>query len=355
MIKVLSSQLELSSMGSIWEAIYNEDPLSTPFQKFSYITNSITFNLSEKDSLYIVMVKDAQAKQWVAIFPLYLDKSGCLRYINARHTDFCRPIILPRFNNFNLYKEVAEHLNNDTAVRRVILDNVQSNDPLLAAFKPTFRYFITHDLNYYSLVHVIPKDSDKTCIDAFRNVPSKRRGKLRKIHESVKDCQFDIHSISQKQPYPKNQIESLVNKMLSDGIRVKEYFSDRMLAFWEDLYLTGVVDIAILSNDGKPAACSFLLINEKNTEYIEWLILYQDKSWNVAICLCIEEYIYSHEPHGIFNFARGIYDYKLTNFHPDVKPLFSVKIAKTRWGHIKNMAAVAFHYSKPIIKSFLGQ
>lgn len=79
-----------------------------------------------------------------------------------------------------------------------------------------------------------------------------------------------------------------------------------------------------------------------------------DNTWNMKINLMIADYLYNNGGATI-NFARGIYDYKMVNFHPDVKPLFCLKVSKTKWGHLKNIINTAFHYFKPVIKSWLGR
>ena len=356
MIKIISDKDSLLTFESVWTQLYDEDSSATPFQRFGYILNSIDFSLSKNDKIYIVAIKDAQANKWVAIFPLFLDTHRHLRFINWRHTDFCRPLINPQSLNYNLFKEFSEYILNNKDIQGLVFDNVELTNPLISALKSSFKYVITTDINYYSTVSIASKPTDIDSIDAFRAVPSKRKGKLRKIkNDKNNNCYLRIYNKTDGQPYPQKAINTLVNNMISDGIRVKEYFSDEMLVFWEKLYESDIISIAILYQNDIEKACSFLLVDKKKSEYIEWIILYNEKSWNVATCLWIEDYIYQSGDHSIFNFARGIYDYKLTNFHPDVKPLFCVKIAKTRWGHFKNIVSTAIHYSKPIVKSFLGR
>ncbi len=356
MIKVITTKESLLDFKDYWNALYSKCHNISPFQKFSYIANAIDFSFDNKNQLYIITVRDAQAKEWVAIFPLYIDNSGTLRYINFLHTDFCLPLIHPSFANFNLIREVADYIKNDKNVKGIVCDNVIADDFIVGSFKAEFSLFIAYSQNYYSEVQIEKSLTDKDSVDAFRSVPSKRKGKLRQIiKKNNNNCRFEIFSVIKQQPYPSKSIDALAKRMISSGIRTKDYLSDKMFSFWEKLYNTGVVDIAVMYEDSVEVACSFLLVNETKHEYIEWIVLYVDKSWNVALCLQIEDYLYRTERLSVFNFARGIYDYKLVNFHPDVKPLFRVMIAKTKWGHFKNIISTAFHYSKPIVKSWLGR
>ncbi len=356
MIKAITTRGTLLDFKDMWNALYSKCPNITPFQKFDYIANAIDFSFGLNKRLHIITVRDAQAKEWVAIFPLYIDENGILRYINYLHTDFCLPIIHPAFANFNLIREVSDYIKNNEDIRGIILDNVIADNLIVGSFKAEFPFFIAYSQNYYSTIQLEKKLEDKDSVDALRSVPSKRKGKLRKIIKNQNiNCNFEIFSKTKQQPYPFNSVDALARHMKSSGIRTTDYLSDKMMSFWEDLYNTGVVDIAVLYKDSKEVACSFLLVDETKHEYIEWIVLYTDKSWNVALCLQIEDYLYRTETLSVFNFARGIYDYKLVNFHPDVKPLFRVMIAKTKWGHFKNIISTAIHYCKPIAKAWLGR
>ncbi|MDE7126140.1 MAG: hypothetical protein K2O12_06655, partial [Muribaculaceae bacterium] len=208
----------------------------------------------------------------------------------------------------------------------------------------------------YSTIPIFSKDSDSDSIDAFRYVAGKQRKKLRSKKKLIDtECTFEIRRKKDGSAYPGREVEQLVGHMISEGIRVKEYFSDEMLAFWERLYDSDVLCVALLYKGGEIVTCNFMYYDERHREYIKWLMLYRENSWNMAINIKIAEYIYKNDEGATINFARGIYDYKLVNFHPDVKALFCVKIAKTKFGHIKNMLSLAVHYSKPVIKSLLGR
>lgn len=353
MIKIIRDKDSLLEIRSIWNQIFVKDNEATPFQRFEYIYATLSLEPSIEKSLFILMVKDDPSNQWIAMFPFVLDKKGTLRFINARHTDFCAPLINHDFNDFNLYKEVSDYISGERIIKRMILENIVQYSQLTGVLKPHFRYMITHDMNFYSSIKIYSSVNDKDSMSAFRHVRAKQIKNLRKSKKQTNtNCTFEIYCASNGQAYPQKEVDELVGQMLADGIRVKEYFSDRMLAFWKELYNAGVLSAALLYENGEVKTCNFMYYDDKHNEYIKWLMLYKENSWNMKINIMIADYLYNHGGATI-NFARGIYDYKLTNFHPDVKPLFCVRIAKTPWGHIKNMLGAAFHYSKPIIKTML--
>lgn len=353
MIKIIRDKDSLLDIKDIWDHIFEHDNEATPFQKFEYVLSSLFLNPSANKSLYIIMIKDDASNQWIAIFPFVLDKKGVLQYINARHTDFCSPIINKEFNDFNLYKELSEYIIQEKDINKMVLENITPHSNLTGVLKPHFRYMITHDMNFYSSIPVYSLPDDKDSISAFRYVRAKQLKNLRKSKKQTSsNCTFEIRRIADGHAYPQKEIDTLVNQMLNKGIRVKSYFSDEMLSFWKELYDSGVLIAALLYENGEIKTCNFMYYDEKRNEYIKWLMLYMENSWNMKINIMIADHIY-HNGGGIINFARGIYDYKLTNFHPDVKPLFCVRIAKSPWGHIRNMFAVAVHYSKPVMKTLL--
>lgn len=353
MIKVISNKTTLADFENEWNNLFEIDATVTPFQSYEYIISSIDFEKDTKSTLHIIFIKDDPTNQWVAIFPFKLNNNGILHYINCAHTDFCAPIIHPDFKHFNLYKELCNYISENTQIKGLDLTNQTSGNQLLSVLKPHFKYTIVHDINYYSSVPVYALPNDKDAIDAFRFVQSKQRRNLRKILSQIdNDCEFCILSTKSGDRFPEKQINHLVNKMISDGIRAREYFNESMLSFWKHLYEYGILSIALISHNGTIESCNFMFYDQKHNQYIKWIMLYVENSWNMKINLKLTQYIYNNGNAEI-NFARGIYDYKLVNFHPDVKPLFRVIIAKTKWGHFKNIISTAFHFSKPIIKSWL--
>lgn len=352
MIKIITNLEELQKFRDNWNFIYTNTPNSTPFQHFEYLYSSLININKADDNLYIIILWNNIYKQWFAVFPFIKTKKGILKFINVSHSDFCTPLIIPQFNNYNLYEEVAEFLSAQKDIKGLWLENVRPEDSSLSMFKPFFKYSVSYDMNYFSDISIYSTENDRDIIDAFRYVNSTKRKNLRKLMKSMEGIEFKLCNKSDNIPYPAYEINFLIKFMVEKGIRDEEYFSDSMLTFWKDLYENGVLSVALLGDGENIKSCNLIFYNEKRNEYISWIMLYTDRAWNLNINLKIAEYIYNNGM-GTINFARGIYDYKLVNFHPDVKPLFCVKIAKTKWGHCKNIVSMASHFSKPIIKTFL--
>lgn len=353
MIKIVSVIDNIKQFKAEWNVLFENDKYATPFQSFDYLSASLEFFEEKEEKLYFVFIKDGLAKLWVAVFPFIIDRNGVLRFINTLHTDFCGPLIMPGYDNYNLYKELADYIKKDSCVKGLELYNIKGSYNITDVLSPYFPYLIIYNCNHYSIISILKESNDKDCIDSIRTIPSKKKWNHRKIlKELPENTSFRLLSQNSKDEFPSQAIHMLCNKMVNLGIRTNEYFSENMFSFWKALYESNVLTVALIYDSNNVKAANLMLYDSKRNEFISWITLYVGKSWNLAINIKIVEHIYNNGGGGI-NFARGIYDYKLTNFHPDVKPLFCVKIAKTRWGHFKNIVSIALHYSKPIIKSFL--
>lgn len=343
MIRLISDIPQLEEIEPIWENIFQKDPMVTPFQKYGYIRASVDYQQELHPQLSILLVKDDMSSQWVAIFPFVVYPKGELRFINADHTDFCAPLILPEYNHYNLYEEVAQYIIHNKDIISLLLDNITANDMLLSAFIPHFKYNICVASDYYSLIPVYRLATDRDAVDGFRFVKKVRRNKLRKIRQKYPEAVFKFFAKKDGDNYPADIIKKLVEQMINNGIRTRAYFSQSMLEFWENLYNSNILSVAVLYDKGCPLVCNFVLKDENNNQYIKWILLYNDSHLNMVLNMFIEEVIYNGNG-GIINFARGIYDYKLVNFHPDVKPLFRLYLSKTKKRYVKYFAIMSFHF-----------
>jgi hypothetical protein len=344
MIRLISNIESLQDIRDFWIEVYNADPSATPFQSFDYIYASVIFeNATNKNSLYIIGIKDDPTNKWIAFFPFSKCRSGELRFLNFRNTDFCGPIIIPEFNHYNLYEELSQFILNEKQIKGVTLDNLLPSSQLMAVFAPHFKYNIITGCNYYSEIEIYNLPKDKDAIDGFRYLRSNRKKNLRRIKERYSDCQYKYVSQLTGDAYPQKEVDILVDVMLKDGIRSRGYFSSTMLQFWEELYNKGILSAALLYKEGKIVSCNFVIEDHKHNQYIKWIMLYADNKFNMAINMFIEDELYKSGGATI-NFARGIYDYKLVNFHPDVKPLFRLYLSKTKKRYFKYFSIMSFHF-----------
>lgn len=351
MIEIISTRESLDAIKRDWEQLFEADSTATPFQRFEYIVASLNFN-ENWDNLHILIYR-LHSKEVVAIFPFVLQK-GRLEFINASHTDFCNALIDPAHNNYALYRSVAEYIKENKNIKAVRLENLLRDSSLIASFKADFPYCIIRDCNFYSTVEIIKNSEQEHFVDGITSLNSKKRINLKKKYKQFSaDCEFRIVSITKKNSFPKEILSDLVNTMISQGSRSGSYFDRKMFKFWEEMFNGGLVEIGILFEKDVPKVCQFIFPDNKRMELIQWMLVFEKPIWNgrANIMECENAYNSGYS----INFARGIYPYKMTNFHPSVYPLFRVDIAKTKWGHFKNLLSAAIYYAKPVVKQIIGR
>lgn len=354
MIYTIESVTSLLQIKNQWKSLWDKDPFSTPFQKFEYILNSIN-SLEQKDNLYIICIKNQKINEIVAVFPTSLSKGGSLKFINTAHSDFCGPLIHPEYNHYPLYKEFSDFIKSTKKIKRIEFFNVKDSYPILAAIRPFFPYTIVHDCNYYSSIHINCHKEDKNFISSFRFINSKRKNHLKNLLNKIPlNSQFKILE-NTSNAYPEDGIVNLVNYLIMKEGRDEKYFSPSMLNFWKSLYESGILKIAAIYNGKEMVACHFFFYDRKLNEYIMWILLYNDASFNTVIYVLLAKYIYENLGESKINFARGIYSYKIMHFHPDVYKLSCLKISKTGGGYLKDLFTSFIYYIKPLIKSILNR
>lgn len=339
-----------------WDKLFEKCVYTTPFQEFDFIFSSLTCLKENKEKLYILIVENKNTKafcKFSAILPTCITKMGELRFINAAHIDFCSSLVLPECDNYSLYQDIARYISSDKKIKYVNFENLKADNPLVSALKPFFKLCLIHDQCYYSSVPVIPLETDKDTIDAFRHLNAKEKKNLRVCKsKNTENSDFYIFRHENGDMYPSKHILYLVEHMIDEGIRKRKYFSDSMLQFWERLYECDLLVVSLLCVDGEVKSCNFMYHDKKRNEYIKWIMLYVANKWNMVINLMIQEQLYK-DGGGIINFARGIYDYKMVNFHPNVSVLFRVFLAKSYWSFCLAFLRVSYYFMKVLAKKII--
>lgn len=352
MIGIIQKKDDLLILKDEWNELYSKSKTVTPFQSFAFIISSITY-LSNDENLHVICVRNGSTNELEAILPCSLDKDGTLRFINVAHVDFCGAIITPEVCIYGLCEEFAKYFLQESLIKKIVLDNLLHTDPMLSAFKPFVKTCFVNDCNYYSTIDIFKKDNDKDFVDSFRNVNAKQRKNFRTLLKTnAGNIDFHIYRIENGDDYPEEIVSYLCRNMIDKGIRVKEYFSDNMLNFWRDLYHKGILIPAVLKIDGEVKSLNFMYYDANRNEYIKWIMLYLENRFNLLINLYISKYLYENESATI-NFARGIYDYKMVNFHPEVKAIYRLIISKSVWSSLWALWQVNFYFIKQIAKKIL--
>lgn len=350
MVKAISDFEQALKLKNEWDTLYKKCPYTTPFQSFEFFESSWNFEQSEDLRLCIIVVCNDNTNQIVAIVPTYIDTKGVLKFIGQAYSDFCSALVLPEYDNYSLYESISDFIKGYSLIRSISLGNLQSNNPLIGALKPFFIFHSLIDVNYYSTLQIVKAPSDCDFVDSFKALNAKRKKNLRVTYrKSLKDTDLRILKYVKGAEYPLAEVNSLVCSMINSGIRTKDYFSDSFQRLWMDLFECNILLIAMLTNAHGVQSVNFMFYDESCNEYIKWLMLYKDPKWNMILNLSLMEVLYS-QGGATINFARGIYDYKLVNFHPDVKPLFQIEIYKDKKIYMRRVLGEIIDRLKQFVK-----
>lgn len=334
MISIISDNNGFKQLKETWDTIYYQDNNAKIFQSFDY--NYISWNTicskTKGHRLYILVHHKSEGSiECDAIFPFYIDKSSSLRFINDIHTDICNCIISDEVKNiYDLIYDLYLFIDKDPNIKRVFLDNLPSTSPLstyLKVFKRNAFFFSQTEHSYIN----IPKSDDP--IQTMTHLKAKNRKNLKDKYKECKDLYFKIYNNISGDKYPKNKIVDLMNDMILHKIRSKNYFTYEMLKLWEELYLSSLVEIAILYKDSNPVSIGIIFYDSSKYVAIRWIVLYKDVKYNMLNY--IMHIISKAKQNNItIDFGRGAYDYKISNFKPKIENLYRLMYSKTLLGNI---------------------
>ena len=121
--------------------------------------------------------------------------------------------------------------------------------------------------------------------------------------------------------------------MILLGVRNKDFLSDNQLLIIEELYLSGKLVLSIVSERGIVNAISFII--NSPSEYLVWIDMYDDSKM-INLCNYILAFSSLSAKESLkINFGRGSYNYKIKNFLPIEKKLFSMFIFPSKFSELK--------------------
>lgn len=351
MIRVITDLECFKKLEREWDLLYNERFDYMPFLSFLYNYLSWVALDSKDRTLYIVCYYAEQQETACAIFPFCIDAHKCLRFINDIHTDYQTALISNKMRtNYVMYEEVFKVLMNDTSFNRLFLDHIMSNDMLLPYFGHFNRNVKIYRTENYSYFNVQKLLTDKSYIDSLRHLTSKERNRLKNIDKKLVDVEFRILQINNGDEYPEKTVEELVSIMIANGIRTDDYFSPSLKRFIRDVYVSGLLTIALITESGNVCSLSFFYKCDRDNHLIQWMILYRDKKYNLWNKLKIFEYMYNNGG-GVFNFGRGAYPYKIQHFRPVIQNLFCIDLSKSDFLRYNLQVKENFH----LLKTMFGR
>ena len=276
------------------------------------------YNVNDTNSIYFI-IKRVDDKI-VGYIPLYINTKGILKFIHQKHTDFLSEVG-SQFN-FNDYKNITQKIEKNSLIKKIDLDNLHSESKMLHFFK---HFFMGRCSVYSYNNHSFLKTKEKGGM--LIHLSSSDRSELRRIHKKTK---FIFKIFTHTEIFPRNKIESLIVKMISNGSRENNFLESNTLNFIEYLFEKGEVEIFTKTINSQFVSASVVLKNKVGKRMV-WIDLYDDIPYiNLGSYI---EYINYLNENGIkyLNFGRGSYDYKAKNFKPNCENLFNFRYSKSKW------------------------
>ena len=314
-IRIISEIHEFFDYKDQWDAIFKNQNYSF-FQSFEFNYYSwITELCNDKlNSLCIVLIENNEIAS--AIFPLYIDSKMRLRFINDRHADFCDVLSDKKFDFENILSEISNHMKFDS----VHFINLKKDSFLYDLYvKNTLRNCRLKPFAMYSDL-VIPNGSFPSNVIRYR---SKQKTEFRRVKKKNIDKDYRL-LLNDDADFPINEIHQLRERMIELGLRKANFLDEKRLLLLTQLFNSNRMLVSMVKNKNNIHAISFILTNEN--EYLFWIDMYDNtKMINIYNYILFMESI-SFDNNVKINFGRGVYDYKVENFKPDIKQLFAIYI-----------------------------
>lgn len=275
MIRVIKTQDEFEALQQRWDELFVSSSSATPYQSLKFNKLSWIHWRNSNDTLYIICYHKQEENPCDAIIPCYLHNGGELRIIDYM-SDFCDIIVSDELSDcYDMYYEIFQEIIKDKDVKYISFSNLRYDSRLFAYFSAFGKVKNIQYITGYTIMNMIPSQTDRDFIASMHSLDSYHRNKLRK--HFIKSQKFDFsYMTSSDSSFPEKEIHELADYMISAGMRKKEYFNESFFNGIRALYNEGIVKIAMNKNNGKVQSCLFLLNKSASDDMITWIILYRE-------------------------------------------------------------------------------
>ncbi len=318
-IEVINNNDRFLSLKQDWDQLFKLGNYSV-FQSFTFNYYSWHIDLSKniRNQLAIVMVK--KKDEVITFLPFYVDSKKQLRFINDIHADFCDCISSEMIDVSQLFFYIKNkvpfkvirliNLKEDARLKSY-LQNIQLSNSLFLPFEK------------YALVQLQGGNFPNN----YPEFKSKQLSEFRRIEKKHNDKTHVVLSVD-TQEFPQTDIITLKQKMIKLGYRKKFFLTNKQLQLIKQLYCENHLVLSVVQKDNQVHAISFIL--KKSNEYLFWIDMFDDsKMINLFNYISYMRQV-SVNQSVVVNFGRGAYNYKIVNFKPVIKQLYSVLVFENR-------------------------
>ena len=224
------------------------------------------------------------------------------------------------------FDEIVKQLKSNFKIKYFNLINLRTDAYILEKKLPA--YCKLSSFSEYSILQL----EKGVFPDNYSQYKSKQKTEFRRIIKKHKDKKHELIDCNILD-FPISEIETLRDDMIQLGFRDENYLLDNQLLLIEELYNKGKIILSIVKTNNKINAVSFVI--KDSTQYLTWIDMFDNsKMINIFNYISLIT-VLSSEESVIINFGRGVYGYKMLNFIPQSKDLFSLQIFSSKWQELK--------------------
>ena len=319
-IKIISEIQDFLDYKNQWDAIFNIHDYSF-FQSFEFNYYSWINELSINKLNRLCIISLVNNGLVSTILPLYIDSKKRLRFINDDHADFCDVLSKEKFDLETILSKTRD---------RFKFHSVH----FINCTKDSFLYnlFNGNELNNSLLIPNAKYSDISISSGSFPNNLIRYKSKQKTEFRRVKKKNLDKeHNILRKEDsdFPIDEIYHLRERIINLRLRKDNFSDESRLLLLKELYNSNRIIISLVKTKDTTNAISF--ISRNNNKYLFWIDMYDNsKMINIYNYISFIENVSLNHSVNI-NFGRGVYNYKLENFKPDIKQLFSAHIFQSKF------------------------
>ena len=318
-IKIVDNIEDFRCLKSDWDLLYSKDRKYSFFQSFNYNYFSWKNELFNSNSKLSIICVELNGRI-CSIFPFYIDTRKRIRFINDIHSDFCDCLTTVTLD----FKLIEDVLRVKFMFCQIQLINLKKESKILS-----FKNITSKSKNSTYSFLTLEKGNFP---DNFKKYKSKQKTEFRRILKKNKDNKHLIVDADSVE-FPLKEIQLLRNEMISLGLRNKSFLPDSQIDLLKQLFNKKHVVLSIVRDNSKFKAVSFIIT--RFNKHLFWIDMYDESKminlFNYINLISKKSFKNSI----IINFGRGLYNYKISNFLPEKRDLFSVSIFSSKWQEFK--------------------
>lgn len=323
MIEVYDSLVRLETLDELWRRL-EKNPAMRVFQTHAW-NRAAAKTCAERGTLNVVRWYSQGTDEQV-IFPGWIDGHGNWRFIGDEVGDVGGCVYgTGAANRIQAYREFAEWIGENKAVRRVWLQKLDGDGESLGYFTAVFQGAIVFRDHLRGQLW-----SEKTddFIAGQTHLKQRERSRLRAIEHRSENMDFRIVRDGEQ---ALADLESLAGLMVRKGWRKANWIDGRIAELVKTMTTAGLMEAAELVKGDELEAVGLRLVKDGQSD--AWLCAYRERDILSSLYVRYMEEL-ARTAAWRFDFGVGAYKYKWQTFRPLPKVSFTFRYSKGTVGKI---------------------